>query len=175
MRNVATLAGGCFWCLEAIYQEVKGVKSVVSGYTGGHTPNPTASHVYQGKTGHAEVVQISFDPAVVTYMELLEIFYYIHDPTQLNRQGPDVGDEYRSALFYHDELQKKIAVEVSTKFAPTLWDGKIVTELIKASKFWPAEDYNQNFYRNNQNAGYCQVIINPKLEKFRKKFESKLK
>lgn len=175
MDEIATLAGGCYWCLEAVYQEVNGVKSVVSGYMGGTKPNPTAQEVYRGDTGHAEVVQITFETKIISYKELLEIYFYIHDPTQLNRQGPDKGDEYRSAVFYHDDEQKKIAEEAKTEFAPTLWDGKIVTQIVKADRFWPAEDYNQNFYLNNQNAGYCQVVINPKLENFRKKFESKLK
>ena len=175
MDKIATLAGGCFWCLEAVYQEVKGVGLVASGYMGGQTVDPSVQKVHAGDTGHAEVVQISFEPEVISYKELLEIYFYIHDPTQMNRQGPDVGDEYRSAIFYHNDKQKKIAEEVKTKFAPTLWDGEIVTQIVKAGKFWPAEDYNQDFYRKNQNAGYCQVIINPKLEKFRKKFESKLK
>lgn len=173
--QLATLAGGCFWCLEAVYQQVKGVTGVVSGYSGGSTAHPTADQVYGGGTGHAEVVQISFDPSIISYQELLEIFYYTHDPTQLNRQGPDVGDEYRSAIFYHDEAQQKLAEEVTKTFAPTLWDGPIVTQIVPFEKFWPAEDYHQNFYQNNRGAGYCQVIINPKLEKFRQKFQAKLK
>lgn len=170
----ATLAGGCFWCIEAIYQEIKGVTKVVSGYTGGPTDNPTYEEVAYLKSGHAEAVQVTFDPGVISYKELLEVFYYVHDPTTLNRQGNDVGVDYRSEIFYHDEGQKKIAEEVTQNFAPTLWKDPIVTKISKLEKFWPAEALHQNFYRNNPNLGYCQVIINPKLEKFRKKFESLL-
>lgn len=175
MESLATLGGGCFWCLDAVYQEVKGVSSVVSGYAGGQKENPTDQQVYYDKTGHAEVVQISFDPSIVSYKELLEIFYYIHDPTTLNRQGHDVGDEYRSVIFYHDDEQKQIATQVTNDFAPTLWNDPIVTEITPLVEFWPAADYHQEFYRSNPNVGYCQVIINPKLAKFRAKFAQKLK
>lgn len=175
MEDTAVLAAGCFWCYEAVFQEVIGVIKVVTGYTGGIVDNPTDQRVYRGDTGHAEAFQITFDPGIITYRELLEIFYYVHDPTTLNRQGYDVGDEYRSAIFYNGEEQKQIAEEVTTTFAPTLWDDPIVTQLVPVEKFWPAADYHQNFYRSNPEAGYCQVIINPKLKKFRAKFESKLK
>jgi peptide-methionine (S)-S-oxide reductase len=171
----ATLGGGCFWCLEAVYQEVKGVTAVVSGYAGGDLENPTDQRVYYENTGHAEVVQISFDESIISYRELLEIFYYIHDPTTLNRQGSDVGDEYRSVIFYHDDEQKKTAETMTTEFAPTLWDKPIVTQIAPLEKFWPAAEYHQNFYRSNPRQGYCQVIINPKLAKFRQHFAAKLK
>lgn len=171
----ATLAGGCFWCIEAVFQEVKGVAKVVSGYCGGKTDNPTYEDAHYSNAGHAEAVQITFDPKVISYEQLLQIFYYVHDPTTLNRQGYDVGQEYRSEIFYHDEKQKKIAEEVTKNFAPALWKDPIVTKISKLEKFWPAEEFHQNFYRNNPGAGYCQVIINPKLEKFRKRFESLLK
>lgn len=171
----ATLGGGCFWCLEAFYQRVNGVSSVVSGYSGGHVDNPTTNRVYMGDTGHAEVVQLSFDPDLVSYEEILQIFYVMHDPTTLNRQGYDVGDEYRSVIFYHDDSQKKTAEHVTKTFAAELWKDPVVTQIVKFEKFWPADDYNQNFYNNNQNAGYCQVIIDPKLQKLRQKFAAKLK
>lgn len=170
----ATLAGGCFWCIEAVYQEVRGVKKVISGYSGGRLENPSYEDAHYSGSGHAEAVQITFDPKIISYRQILEIFYYVHDPTTLNRQGNDVGEEYRSIIFYHDDDQKKIAENVTKTFAPKLWDDPIVTEIIPLDKFWTAEDFHQNFYRNNPNFGYCQVIINPKLEKFRKKFESLL-
>ncbi len=175
MQLLATLGGGCFWCLDAIYQEVEGVSSVVSGYAGGNVENPTDMMVYDGDTGHAEVVQLVFDPGQITYHEILEIFYYTHDPTTLNRQNYDTGPEYRSIILYHDEEQQRIAEEVTINFAPTLWDNPIVTEIAPFENFWPAADYHQNFYQTNPNVGYCQVIINPKLAKFREKFKSKLK
>ncbi len=171
----AVLAGGCFWCTEAIFQELKGVKKVVSGYTGGSTDHPSYDEVAYAETGHAEAVQITFDPEIISYKQLLEVFFYVHDPTTLNRQGNDEGTEYRSEIFYHTEDQKKIAEDAVQNFAPTLWDNPIVTKLSPLKKFWPAEDIHQNFYRNNPNVGYCQVIINPKLEKFRAKFEELLK
>lgn len=171
----ATLAGGCFWCIEAIFQEVKGVSKVVSGYTGGKTDNPTYDEVAYTDSGHTESIQITFDPKIISYKQLLEIFYYVHDPTTLDRQGNDVGSEYRSEIFYHDDSQRKTAEEVTRDFAPTLWDNPIVTKISKLDKFWPAEDLHQDFYAKNPNVGYCQVIINPKLEKFRKKFNSLLK
>ncbi len=173
--TLATLGGGCFWCLEAFYQRVNGVNSVVSGYSGGHVDNPTTNRVYMGDTGHAEVVQLSFDPKVVSYEEILQIFYVMHDPTTLNRQGNDVGDEYRSVIFYHDNAQKEIAEHVTKTFAAALWKDPIVTQIVGFEKFWPADDYNQNFYNNNPNIGYCQVIIDPKLQKLRQKFAAKLK
>lgn len=175
MRQSATLGGGCFWCLEAVYQEVKGVNSVVSGYAGGTKDNPAYEELHSENTGHAEVVQLTFDPDVITYRDILEIFYYVHDPTTPNRQGNDVGLEYRSIILYHDEGQRAVAEDVTRNFAPTLWDKPVVTEIVPLLKFWPAEDYHQNFYKNNPQVGYCQVIINPKLAKFREKFKSKLK
>lgn len=171
----ATLGGGCFWCLEAVYQLVNGVETVESGYAGGTTTNPTYEQLHREDTGHAEVVQIGFDPSKITYRELLEIFYYIHDPTTPNRQGNDVGPEYRSIILFHNEQQHKAADDVIHNFAPTLWDKPIATEVVPLREFWPAEDYHQNFFRKNPRQAYCQIIINPKLAKFRQKFESKLK
>jgi len=175
MNQIATLGGGCYWCLEAFYQRVQGVDSVVSGYSGGHVDQPTAERVYRGDTGHAEVVQLSFDPEVISYREILEIFYVMHDPTTLNRQGNDVGDEYRSVIFYHDDEQHGIAKTVTTDFAAKLWPNPIVTQIVPFEKFWPADDSMQNFYNNNPNNGYCMVIIDPKIQKLRQKFASKLK
>jgi peptide-methionine (S)-S-oxide reductase len=170
----ATLAGGCFWCTEAVFQEVKGVTKVVSGYTGGKTENPTYNSAHFSGSGHAEAVQITFDPQIISYAELLRIFYYVHDPTTLNRQGHDVGEEYRSAIFYANDEQRKIAEDITKNFAPTLWKDPIVTQITKLGRFWPAESYHQNFYKNDPKQPYCQVIINPKLKKFRKKFKSLL-
>ena len=175
MATVATLAGGCFWCVEAVYKEVKGVGKVVSGYSGGKTDNPAYDDLQYSDTGHAEAVQITFDPKVISYAELLKIFYYVHDPTTLNRQGNDVGRQYRSIIFYHDNKQRAVAEEITKNFAVGLWAKPVVTELVRFDKFWPAENYHQNFYENNPNQPYCQVIINPKLEKFRKQFQSLLK
>lgn len=170
MSEMATLGGGCYWCLEAFYQRVRGVSSVVSGYSGGHVDNPTADRVYEGDTGHAEVVQVTFDPSVISYKEILEIFFVMHDPTTLNRQGNDVGDEYRSVIFYHDDEQKKIAEDMMRNFAAPLYPDPIVTELKPLEKFWPADNYMQNYYNNNPNAGYCMVVIDPKIQKLRQKF-----
>jgi peptide-methionine (S)-S-oxide reductase len=175
MINVATLGGGCYWCLEAFYQRVKGVETVMSGYSGGHVDNPTAERVYEGDTGHAEVVQLNFDPAAISYRELLEIFFVMHDPTTLNRQGPDVGDEYRSVIFYHDDEQKRVAGKTAKGFAADLWPDPIVTQLVAFEKFWPAEESMQDFYNKNPRIGYCQVIIEPKIQKLRQKFAAKLK
>ncbi|HSW36922.1 MAG TPA: peptide-methionine (S)-S-oxide reductase MsrA [Candidatus Saccharimonadales bacterium] len=175
MSEIATLGGGCYWCLEAFYQRVKGVESVVSGYSGGHVDNPTTDRVYVGDTGHAEVVQVTFDPDVITYREILEIFFVMHDPTTLNRQGNDVGTEYRSVIFYHSEEQKKVAEEMINSFAKDLWPDPIVTELVPFKKLWPADDYMQDFYNRNRGAGYCMVIIDPKIQKLRQKFAAKLK
>ena len=175
MTNIATIGGGCFWCLDALYRQVNGVTSVVSGYSGGTVDNPTMDMVYAGGTGQAEVVQITFDPSIINYREILEIFYAIHDPTTLNRQGNDVGDEYRSIILYSDDEQKAVAEDVTEHFATEHWDDPIVTELVPLEKFWPAEDEQQNYFQKNQSAGYCQIIINPKLQKFKKEFASKLK
>ena len=148
---------------------------MVSGYSGGHVDNPTTDRVYMGDTGHAEVVQITFDPKTISYRELLEIFFVMHDPTTLNRQGYDVGDEYRSIILYHDEQQKETAAEMAKSFAADLWPDPIVTQIVPFEKFWPADEYMQDFYNNNSNVGYCQVIINPKIQKLRQKFAAKLK
>lgn len=175
MVSLATLGGGCFWCFEAIYQQVNGIEKVVSGYAGGISSNPTYDQVHNDKTGHAEVVQLTFEPTIISYSEILEIFYSFHDPTTPNQQGNDVGPEYRSIILYHDDEQRKIAEEVTTRFAKNIWNNPIVTEIKPLDIFWPAEDYHQNFFRNNPEQGYCQVIINPKLQKLRQKYASKLK
>lgn len=175
VNQLATLGGGCFWCLEAFYQRVRGIESVVSGYSGGHTKNPTMAEVYGGKTGHAEVVQLEFDPDKITYEEILEIFYVMHDPTTLNRQGNDVGEEYRSVIFYHDDEQRQIAETVTENFAAKLWRDPIVTRIVPFEKFWPAGEDQQDFYNKNPGVGYCQVVIEPKIQKLRQKFAAKLK
>ena len=175
-REMATLAGGCFWCLEAVYEQLRGVEKVESGDDGGHVPNPTYRQVSSGKTGHAEVVQITYDPTVVTYRELLEVFFTIHDPTTLNRQGADVGPQYRSAIFYHDAGQKETAEEVLREMdAAGIWDKPIVTEVSPLEAFYKAEDYHQEYYRNNSYQPYCQVVIAPKVAKFRQKYLANLK
>lgn len=173
--ETATLGGGCYWCLEAFYQRVKGVESVVSGYCGGYQENPTSEQVYAGMTGHTEVVQVEFDPSVISYKEILEIFFVMHDPTTLNRQGNDVGEHYRSAIFYHDETQKKLAAELKSGFAADLWKDAVVTQIVQFDRFWPADETMQDFYNKNPSAGYCQVIIDPKIQKLRQKFSEKLK
>ena len=153
----ATLGGGCFWCLEAVYDEVQGVAKVVSGYAGGHVPNPTYEQVCGKRTGHAEVVQLTYDPAVISYRELLEIFFTIHDPTTPNRQGADVGPQYRSIILYHDDEQKRVA-EVVMAEAQEGWDDPLVTELVPLETFYPAEDYHQDYYKKNPYQGYCMVV-----------------
>jgi peptide-methionine (S)-S-oxide reductase len=174
--EVATLGGGCFWCLEAVYEELRGVEKVESGYSGGMVPNPTYRQVCTGTTGHAEVVQVIFDPGVVSYREILEVFFTIHDPTTPNRQGADVGPQYRSAIFYHDEEQKRVAEEVISELqAEHIWDDPIVTEVTPFDTFYVAEDYHQEYYRNNEYQPYCQVVIAPKVAKFRSKYLAKLK
>lgn len=170
MQEQATLGGGCYWCLEAFYQRVKGVSSVVSGYSGGTVDNPTAERVYQGDTGHAEVVQITYDSSVITYQEILEIFFVMHDPTTLNRQGNDVGEIYRSVIFYHSDEQKTVAEDMVKNFAAPLYPDPVVTEIKPLDKFWPADAYMQNYYNDNPNAGYCLVVIDPKIQKLRQKF-----
>ncbi|MDQ1592179.1 MAG: peptide-methionine (S)-S-oxide reductase [Pyrinomonadaceae bacterium] len=175
-EEVATLAGGCFWCLEAVYADLRGVARVVSGYAGGHTENPTYREVCNETTGHAEVVQITFDPRVVSYRELLEVFFTIHDPTTLNRQGGDVGTQYRSAVFYHSPEQRETAVAVVAELdAARVWDAPIVTEITPLNVFYPAEDYHQEYYQNNANQPYCRAVIAPKVSKFRQKYLEKLK
>ena len=172
----ATLGGGCFWCLEAVFDDLKGVLSVESGYMGGQTLNPTYEAVCGGRTGHAEVVQITFDPAQVTFKEILEVFFVIHDPTTLNRQGNDSGTQYRSGVFYHSPQQKAEAEAVIKQLSDgKLWRDPIVTEVTAASVFYMAENYHQEYFANNPGAGYCQFVVAPKVAKFRKQFLAKLK
>ena len=175
-KEVATLAGGCFWCLEAVYDEVKGVDSVESGYMGGRTARPTYEQVCSGETGHAEVVQVTFDPSVVSYKALLEVFFVIHDPTTRDRQGNDVGTQYRSAIFYHSAEQKRVAEQTIRELdAEKVFDAPIVTELKAAETFYPAENYHQEYFQRNSNQPYCQVVVAPKLAKFRRKFLDRVK
>jgi peptide-methionine (S)-S-oxide reductase len=174
--EVATLGGGCFWCLEAVYDQLKGVISVESGYSGGSIPNPSYRLVCTGTTGHAEVTQITFDPSVVSYRELLQVFFTIHDPTTLNRQGGDVGSQYRSVIFYHSPEQKAIAESVIADLTEqAVWSDPIVTELAPLEVFYVAEDYHQEYYANNSQQPYCQVVIAPKVAKFRRKYLEQLK
>ena len=174
--ETATLAGGCFWCLEAVYEQVRGVEKVVNGYTGGTATDPTYREVCSGNTGHAEAVQLTFDSDVVTYRQLLDLFFTMHDPTTLNRQGADVGTQYRSAIFHHDDEQRRIAEEVIAGFTERrVWPSPIVTEVQPLEVFYDAEDYHQQYYRNNPWAGYCQVIIAPKVAKLRKEHMAALK
>lgn len=174
-REVATLAGGCFWCLEAVYEQLKGVEKVVSGYMGGHVANPGYNAVCTGRTGHAEVVQVTFDPQQVSYRELLEVFFTIHDPTTLNRQGADVGTQYRSAIFTHSPEQEQTAREVIRDVEEEgIWENPIVTQVESAPEFYPAETYHQQYFRRNPGQGYCQVVIAPKVSKFRQKYLSRL-
>jgi peptide-methionine (S)-S-oxide reductase len=174
--ETATLGGGCFWCLEAIYQDVKGVERIVSGYAGGHVDNPTYQQVCSGRTGHAEVTQITFDPDVISFADILYIFWRIHDPTTLNRQGNDVGPQYRSAIFYHNEEQKGVAEQsLAETEAAKIWPNRIVTEIAPLDKFYEAETYHQNYYRDNPFQPYCQYVIDPKVRKFRKSFQERLK
>lgn len=174
--ETATLAGGCFWCLEAVFQQVKGVSQVVSGYSGGHVVNPTYEQVCAKNTGHAEVVQISFNPEVVSFKELLEVFFTIHDPTTLNRQGNDVGPQYRSAIFFHSPQQKMTAEEVVLAFEnERVWPDPIVTEVSPFEAFYPAETYHQDYFKRNPYQPYCMFVVAPKVSKFRKHFLDKLK
>jgi peptide-methionine (S)-S-oxide reductase len=169
--ELATVGGGCFWCTEAIYQMLPGVKSAVSGYAGGDEPNPTYKEVCSGNTGHAEVIQVEFDPGIISYDQVLDAFWEAHDPTTLNRQGADVGPQYRSIILYHSEEQKA-AAERSKLEAQKEWSKPIVTEIVPLTQFWPAEDYHQEYYELNPNAGYCRAVIRPKVEKFKKKLEA---
>ncbi|OGO73206.1 MAG: peptide-methionine (S)-S-oxide reductase [Chloroflexi bacterium RBG_19FT_COMBO_56_12] len=174
--EVATLGGGCFWCLEAVYDELNGVIDVVSGYSGGSVPDPSYQAVCTGSTGHAEIVQLKFDPQVISYREILEVFFTIHDPTTLNRQGADVGTQYRSAIFCHTPEQKETARQVIGELQEAgLWSRPVVTELIDFTTFYPAEEYHQEYFRRNPYAGYCQAVVAPKVAKFRKKFMESLK
>lgn len=171
--EIATLGGGCFWCLEAVYQQVRGVQAVESGYTGGQVKNPSYEQVCEGNTGHAEVVRVSFDPDVVTYREILEIFFTIHDPTTLNRQGNDVGTQYRSVIYFHSPQQQDTARHVIAEMA-NVWDAPIVTELSPAETYYKAEEYHQNYFRKNPLQGYCAFVVAPKVAKFRKIFLDKI-
>ncbi len=171
----ATLGAGCFWCVEAIFQELRGVIKVEAGYAGGQVKHPSYKEVCSGTTGHAEVARIVFDPKVISFGELLEVFWTTHDPTTLNRQGNDVGTQYRSVVFYHSEKQKTTAEQLKINYASKLWDKPIVTEIVPVNNYYPAEDYHQNYYTNNPDQGYCRAIINPKVAKFRKRFKDKLK
>lgn len=171
-----TLGGGCFWCLEAVFLDMEGVSQVVSGYAGGQVANPSYRQVCSGTTGHAEVVRLTFDRAVTTLEEILAVFFTIHDPTTLNRQGADVGTQYRSVIFHHSAQQKEVAENVMRDLADQqVWSAPIVTELLPAPTFHPAEDYHQEYYRNNPHQGYCRVVVAPKVSKFRQKFAHKLK
>lgn len=175
-KELATLAGGCFWCLEAVFDELRGVERVESGYAGGHAADPTYEQVCAGTTGHAEVVQITFDPAVVGYRDLLGVFFSTHDPTTLNRQGADVGTQYRSAVYYHTPEQKEIAESfVAELDAGRVWGAPVVTEIAPLAKFYPAEDYHRDYYRRNPAQGYCRAVIEPKVAKFRKQYLDRLK
>jgi len=176
MTEIATLAGGCFWCLEAVFERPKGVERVVSGYTGGSLPNPTYHAVCTGMTGHAEAIQVSFDPAVIGYRELLELFFAFHDPTTLNRQGPDSGTQYRSAIFYHSPDQRLAAEGVIADLtAQRVFDRPIVTEVVPAPEFYPAEAYHQQYFDRNGGQPYCQAMIAPKVAKLRAKYLARLK
>lgn len=171
-----TLGGGCFWCLDAVYDQLIGVTDVVSGYAGGHTAHPTYEQVCTGSTGHAEVVQITFDPALITVEDLLNVFFTIHDPTTLNRQGADIGTQYRSVIFAHTPEQKTIAEQVMRDLAAAnIWDAPLVTEIVPFDVFYAAEDYHQEYFARNPNQGYCRAVIAPKVAKFRQKFLSRLK
>jgi peptide-methionine (S)-S-oxide reductase len=175
-KSVATLGGGCFWCLEAVYQQLEGVERVESGYSGGHIDNPTYEQVCGKKTGHAEVVQVTFDPARVSYRDVLEVFFSIHDPTTKDRQGNDVGPQYRSAIFYHDDEQRKVAEAIVAELtAEHAFDAPIVTEIKPFDRFYSAEDYHQNYYRQNSSQPYCAFVISPKIAKFRRKFAERLR
>ena len=172
--EIATLGGGCFWCLEAVYQQMKGVIAVESGYAGGHVPDPTYEQVCSGGTGHAEVVRITFDPAQIHYRDILEVFFTIHDPTTPNRQGADVGTQYRSLIYFHTSEQESLARQVMAEMA-NVWDAPIVTELAAAPAYYKAEDYHQNYYRNNPLQGYCAFVVEPKVAKFRNTFANRIR
>lgn len=172
----ATFGAGCFWCVEAVYQSLKGVDTVISGYSGGTVKNPAYREVCNGTTGHAEVTRIVFNPEIISFTDLLEIFWQVHDPTTLNRQGNDVGTQYRSVVFYHSENQKKLAEEYKTRLNDSgAFDSPIVTEISPLINFYPAEDYHQNYFKNNPEQAYCQFVVRPKVEKFKKAFSEKLK
>ena len=173
IREQATLGGGCFWCLEAVYQELRGVESVQSGYAGGHAQSPTYEQVCEGTTGHAEVVRIQYDPAVLSFRHVLEVFFSTHDPTTKDRQGADVGTQYRSIILYHNDDQRRIAHDIVAEIErEEIFDAPLVTEIEPLSQFWPAEEHHRNYYRRNPEQGYCAAVIAPKLAKFRKTFEA---
>lgn len=175
-QEIATLGGGCFWCLEAVYQQLTGVNQVVSGYAGGSMPNPTYKEVSTGQTGHAEVVQLTYNPAEISYRDILKVFFTIHDPTTPNRQGADIGPQYRSIIFFQDNDQRLVAEEVIREIKNAeIWNAPLVTELEQYSNFYPAEDYHQNYFRDNPQQPYCQVVIAPKVAKFRQKYFNMLK
>jgi len=175
-REVATLGGGCFWCTEAVFDDLKGVESVESGYSGGATANPSYAQVCSGTTGHAEVIQITFDPQAISFKQILEIFFTVHDPTTLNRQGADVGTQYRSVIFYHDEEQRRVAEQVIKELdAQHVWNAPIVTELAPFDKFYVAEDYHQEYFRLNGSQPYCRMVVAPKVAKFREHYSEQLK
>jgi peptide-methionine (S)-S-oxide reductase len=175
-REVATLGGGCFWCLDAIYRQLRGVEKVESGYAGGTTPNPSYREVCGGRTGHAEVVQITFDPMEISYRDLLDVFFTIHDPTTKDRQGGDMGPQYRSVILTHSDEQARVAREaIAEVTAEKIWDDPIVTEIVPVAKFYPAEDYHQDYFANNARQPYCQIVIAPKVAKFRRKFLEKMR
>jgi peptide-methionine (S)-S-oxide reductase len=174
--EIATLGGGCFWCLEPVFSELEGVENVVVGYAGGEVENPSYEQVCTGRTGHAEVVQVSFDPEEITYREILQVFFSIHDPTTRNRQGADVGPQYRSIILYLDEAQKQVAEQVIDELNQEgIWGKPIVTEVVPFETFFKAEEYHQEYYKKNPYAGYCQVVIRPKVSKFRKHYKDRLK
>ncbi|MFN2564424.1 MAG: peptide-methionine (S)-S-oxide reductase MsrA [Gemmatimonadaceae bacterium] len=174
-REVATLAGGCFWCLDAVFRDLRGVEKIESGYSGGTTPNPSYEQVCSGRTGHAEVVQVTFDPAAISYRDLLGVFFAIHDPTTLNRQGGDVGTQYRSAIFYHSPEQRAAAEQVIRELtAKGLWDDPVVTEVTPFTTFYPAESYHQDYFNRNPYQPYCAAVIAPKVAKFRSKYLERL-
>lgn len=175
-REVATFGAGCFWCVEAVFQCLRGVDSAISGYSGGHIKNPSYKEVCKGTTGHAEVVQITFDPEVISFADLLEVLFSVHDPTTLNRQGADVGTQYRSAIFYHSEEQKEIALKaIAAANESGQWNTPLVTEVTPFSNFYKAEDYHQDYFALNGEQPYCQMVVRPKVEKFKKQFREKLK
>ena len=174
--QVATLAGGCFWCIESAYNTVEGVEKAISGYAGGEEPSPSYESVCGGNTGHAEVVQITFDADTIGYREILEIFFALHDPTQLNRQGNDVGTQYRSAIFYHSEAQKEEAEKIIAEItAEEIWPNPVVTEVVEINNYYAAEDYHQDYFKNNPQNQYCSMVVAPKLAKFKKTFASRLR
>lgn len=175
-REVATLGGGCFWCLDGIFRDLKGVERVESGYAGGHTKNPSYREVCSGTTGHAEVTQVTFDPSIISYRDLLGVFFAIHDPTTLNRQGADVGTQYRSVILYHSDAQRRTAEEVIADLSERgVWDNPIVTRIEPFTEFYPAEDYHQDYFAQNPDQPYCQIVIAPKVSKFRKTYLDRLK